>query len=80
MATATARNVNDKDYAALVNTANENGTSISDELRILIAEHARKRRGKELVAELKALRDKVNLTLPDGMTSLDLLRVERDSW
>lgn len=80
MATATARNVDDKDYAALVATANENGSSISDELRLLIAELARKRRGKELVAELKAFRDKSNWTLPEGMTSLDLLREERDSW
>jgi plasmid stability protein len=80
MATATARNVDDKDYAALVATANENGSSISDELRALIAELARKRRGKELVAELKAFREKSNWTLPDGMTSLDLLREERDSW
>lgn len=80
MATATARNVDDKDYAALVATANENGSSISDELRALIAELARRRRGKELVAELKAFREKSNWTLPDGMTSLDLLREERDSW
>jgi plasmid stability protein len=43
MATATVRNVDDKDYAALVATANENGNSISDELRALIAELARKR-------------------------------------
>jgi plasmid stability protein len=79
MATATVRNVDDKDYAALVATANENGNSISDELRALIAELARKRRGKQLVAELKALRDSSNWTLPDGKTSLDLLREERDS-
>lgn len=79
MATATARNVDDKDYAALVATANENGNSISDELRSLIAELARKRRGKELVAELKVFREKSQWTLPDGMTSLDLLREERDS-
>ncbi|MEQ1538204.1 MAG: hypothetical protein ABL928_04695 [Sphingorhabdus sp.] len=79
MATATARNVDDKDYAALVATANENGSSISDELRALIAELARKRRGKELVAELKAFREKSNWTLPDGMTSLDLLREDRNS-
>jgi plasmid stability protein len=80
MATATVRNVDDSDYAALIATANENGRSISEELRNLIAEHARKRRGKELVAELKAFRDKSKWTLPDGMTSLDLLREERDSW
>jgi plasmid stability protein len=80
MATATVRNVDDKDYAALVATANENGSSISDELRILIAELARKRRGKELVAELRELREKHPIHLPEGMTSLDLLREERESW
>lgn len=80
MATATARNVDDIDYAAIVAGANENGRSVSEELRQLIAEYARKRRSKELVAELKALRDNSNWTLPDGMTSLDLLREERDSW
>jgi hypothetical protein len=79
MATATVRNVDDKDYAALAATANENGRSISEELRMLIAELARKRRGIELVAELKAMRDSSNWTLPDGMTSLELLREERDS-
>ena len=80
MATATARNVDDKDYAALVATANENGSSISDELRALIAELARKRRGRQIEAELKELREKHPITLPPGMTSLDLLREERDSW
>ncbi len=80
MATATARNVDDRDYSALIDTANENGHSVSEELRLLIAEHARKRRAKQTVADLKALRDKIGLTLPDSMTSLDLLREERDSW
>jgi plasmid stability protein len=80
MATATVRNVDDKDYAALVATANENGNSISDELRNLIAELARKRRGKQLVAELREFRKKYPIHLPEGMTSLDLLREERDSW
>jgi plasmid stability protein len=75
MATATVRNVDDKDYAALAATANENGRSISEELRLLIAELARKRRG----IELKAMRDSSNWALPDGMTSLELLREERDS-
>lgn len=79
MATATARNVDDKDYSALVAAANENGRSVSEELRVLIAEHARKRHGRELVAELKALREKSKWTLPNGMTSLDLIRQERDS-
>jgi hypothetical protein len=79
VATATARNVDNGDYAALSETAQQNGRSISEELRNLIAEHARKRRAAKTVAELKALRDKSNWTLPGGMTSLDLLREERDA-
>ena len=80
MATVTARKVDDRDYAALSEAAEENGRSISEELRLLIAEHARKQRAAKRVAELTALRDRMSLTLPDGMTSLDLLREERDSW
>ncbi len=80
MATATARNVDDRDYLALVESANEGSRSVSEELRMLIAEHARKRRGKELVAELKAFREQHPIRLPEGMTSLDFLREERDSW
>ena len=80
MATVTARKVDDDDYAILSEMAQVHGRSISEELRLLIAVHAKKRRGEKLVAELKELRDRANLTLPDGMTSLDLLREERDSW
>jgi plasmid stability protein len=80
MATATVRNVDDKDYAALVATANENGRSISDELRMLIAELARKRRVTMLREEMREFRKRNPLKLPDGMTSVDLLRKERDSW
>jgi hypothetical protein len=80
MATATARKVDDRDYAYLNEGAEENGRSVSEELRVLIADYARKRRAKQLVAELKVLRDQSNWTLPDGMTSLDLLRAERESW
>jgi plasmid stability protein len=74
MATATARNVDDKDYAALAAMAAANGRSISEELRALIAEAARKQRLADLMARIKPL------PLPEGMTSLDLLREERDSW
>jgi hypothetical protein len=80
MATATARNVDDRDYALLSEAAEEHGRSISEELRLLIAEYARKRRGAKRVAELAELRRKYPITLPEGMTSLDLLREERDSW
>lgn len=74
MATATARNVDDKDYAALAEMAAANGRSISEELRALIAEAARKRRLEELLASIKPM------PLPEGMSTLDLLREERDSW
>ena len=80
MATATARKVDDKDYAYLSEGAAENGRSISEELRALIAEYARRRKGAKIAAELKAFRKKHPITLPPGMTSLDLLREERDSW
>jgi hypothetical protein len=80
MATVTARKVDDQDYALLNQGAEENGRSVSEELRVLIADYARKRRAKQLVGELKTLRDQSGWTLPDGMTSLDLLRAERDSW
>lgn len=80
MATVTARKVDDRDYALLSEAAQNNGRSISEEVRSLIAEAARKRRAVKTAAELKELRDSVRLTLPSGMTSLDLLREERDSW
>ena len=80
MATATARKVDDRDYATLSEMADENGRSISEELRSLIAESARKRRVAKLLAEMHEFLKRNPLKLPDGMTSLDLLREERDSW
>ena len=80
MTTVTARKVDDEDYALLSEMAKKHGHSISEEVRLLIAEHTRKRRAQKLIAELEALRANSNWTLPNGMTSLDLLREERDSW
>jgi hypothetical protein len=80
MATATVRKVDDRDYAALSEMAGENGRSISEELRTLIAEAARKRRIAKVLAEMRDFAERNPLRLPDGMTSLDLLREERDSW
>jgi hypothetical protein len=80
MATATARNVDDNDYSIIAASANKNGRSISEEFRLLIASHARKLRAEQTVSALRELREKSNWTLPNGMTSLDLLRGERDSW
>jgi hypothetical protein len=80
MATITARNVDDRDYAIIGKMAKENGRSISEELRNLITESTRKRRVQEVVADMREFAENNPLTLPDGMTSLDLLREERDSW
>jgi putative NADPH-quinone reductase len=74
------RDIEPDHYQALIDEASENGRSLSAEVRNFAAEVAKRRKAKKTVADLKALRDRVNLTLPDGMTSLDLLREERDSW
>lgn len=80
MVTATARKVDDQDYATLAESARANGRSISAELREWIAEAARKRRAEQLLAEMREFAKRNPLKLPEGMTSLDLLREERDSW
>ncbi len=80
MATATARNVDDQDYAALSEMADENGRSISEELRNLIAESVRQRRVAKLLGEMREFRKRNPLKLPQAKTSQDLLREERDSW
>ncbi len=80
MATATTRKVSESDYASLSESAKENGRSISEELRLLIAEHARRRRGARLVEELRTFRKDNPITLPPGMDSVALIREERDSW
>lgn len=74
------RDIEPEHYQALIDQAKENHRSIAAEVREMVAEVARRRQARKLVAELKALRDSSNWTLPDGMTSLDLLREERDSW
>jgi macrodomain Ter protein organizer (MatP/YcbG family) len=79
MATVTARKVDDKDYAMLSEMADENGRSISEELRNLISESARKRRAVKLVSEMRNFVERDPLKLPKGMSSLDLLREEREA-
>ena len=67
MATATARNVDDQDYAYLSEGAEEAGRSISEELRALIAEYARKRKGAKIAAELKAFRERNPIKMRPGL-------------
>jgi hypothetical protein len=79
MATITARNVDDRDYAMIGKMAKENGRSISEELRNLIADYARKRRAEKLLVEMREISAN-SKPLPNGMTMQDVLREERDSW
>jgi hypothetical protein len=79
MATITARNVDDRDYAMIGKMAKENGRSISEELRNLIADYARKRRAEKLLVEMREISAN-SKPLPNGMTMQDMLREERDSW
>lgn len=78
MATATARKVDDRDYAALCEMASENGRSISEELRNLIAERVRTRRGTEVVAELRELRRRYPVKRQPGEDAVSIIRAIRD--
>lgn len=80
MATLTVRNIDDKQLAGLAEEAKRNGRSVAAEVREMIAERDRLRRRKELFAEMHEFIKRNPLKLPEGMTSLDLLREERDSW
>jgi plasmid stability protein len=78
MATATVRNVDDRDYAALGEIAEANGRSISEELRALIAEAARKRRVEVLLAEVREARVRNPIRLAPGEDAVSLIRAIRD--
>ena len=78
MATATVRNVDDKDYAHLSEGADEAGRSISDELRILIADYARKREVAKSVARMREIRELSKGQLGPWPDSVALIRAVRD--
>lgn len=80
MSNLAVKDIEPEHYQALVDQAKDNRRSVAAEVRNWLAEVAKKRRGKALVAELEAMRKNSKWTLPNGMTSLDLLREERDSW
>lgn len=80
MATLTVRNIDDKQLAGLAEEAKRNGRSVAAEVREMIAERDRLRRRKQILAEMHEFVKRNPLKLPEGMTSLDLLREERESW
>lgn len=80
MATLTVGNIDNEQLAGLAEDARQNGRSLAAEVREIIAERYRVRRRKKLIEEMREFVKRNPLKLPDGMTSLDLLREERDSW
>jgi plasmid stability protein len=80
MATLTVRNIDDAELAGVAEDAKRNNRSLAAEVREMFAERNRTRRRKQLFDEMHAFRKRNPLKLPEGMTSLDLLREERDSW
>ncbi len=78
MATATVRNVDDRDYAALGALAEANGRSISEELRALIAEAARRQRFEALLAQMRETRARNPIRLAQGEDAVSLIRAVRD--
>ena len=81
MATLTVRDIDDVDYENLQLVARKNNRSLAAHVRSMLAD-LRKRQvhADKAIADLKAFRERTNWQLPEGMTSLDLLREERDSW
>ena len=80
MGTLTIRNIDDSHLARLAEDARRNKKSVAAEVRDMIAQRDRERRGEKLLAEMREFRKRNPLKMPEGMTSLDLLREERDSW
>jgi hypothetical protein len=80
VANLTVRDIDDADYENLRRLAQKNNRSTAAQVREMIAEaNRRNARSEEAVARLKEFRRKTRLKLPAGMTSLDLLREERES-
>jgi plasmid stability protein len=83
MATLTVRKLNDTTYQNLGKRAKANNRSLEAEARDILDREASETKAfdiKEWVAEVREIQKRNPLKLPDGKTSLDLLREERDSW
>ncbi|WP_421853493.1 FitA-like ribbon-helix-helix domain-containing protein [Novosphingobium sp.] len=80
MATLTVRGIDDGDLAALAEAARQNNRSLSAEVRVMIAERTRKQSREQATADFLSFTKQNPLRLPGGITSLDILRAERDSW
>lgn len=81
MATLTVRDIDDADYANLRRLAQKNNRSTAAQVRAMIAEANRRNADSEAaVARLREFHAKYRVQLPEGMSTLDLLREDRASW
>lgn len=79
MATLTIRKLDDATYERLGERAKRNHRSLEAEVRAILEEKAQRFDLDAWLREVRSLRER-SQPLPDGMTSLDLLGQERDSW
>lgn len=79
MATLTVRKLDDSTYENLGKRAKANNRSLEAEVRDILNREAKAFDIQAWVAEVRAIRA-LSKPVPNGTTSLDLLREERDSW
>ena len=80
MATLTVRKLDDTTYENLGKRAKLHNRSLEAEVRDILDREAKAFDMAAWIAEVRAIRMQGLTPLPDGMTSLELLREERDSW
>lgn len=79
MPTLAVRDIDEDSYAALVAVAKENGRSVSAQVRDMVDELARKRRGsRDIIAEINEHRRRVKPKISGGLDSVALIRLIRD--
>jgi plasmid stability protein len=80
MATLTIRKLTDDVYQRLKARAERHHRSLEAEVREILDREARSFDLDAWLEEVRELRKRSTTPLPDGMTTLDLLRQERESW
>ena len=80
MATLTVRKVSEKTHNGLGRRAAANHRSLEAEVREILDREAKAFDMQTWIAELREIRKRNPIRLPEGKTSLDLLHEERDSW
>ena len=79
MATLTIRKLDDGTYRRVGERAKRNHRSLEADVRDILEEKVRTFDLDRWLEDVRELR-KRGRPLPDGMTSLDLLRQDRESW